>query len=683
MVINFYLSFVGNTSRQIGNVYIGIQELIHDIMQSVTEVQEGKIALEEQYLGQIYQKCRYFLCMAIHSNHQLSRMVDNVNEFVDEVFFLEYNQWKMYMNYTFLNDYLESRMKKENKEDKIEMGLQLYSLLVFVENILLILESKTDYGITGRKKVSAVPFLAKYVSNVAFEKRHVFRDDLKPDTFFIHYFRLLDKLPNIVADEMSEVKFNLEYFYNFREYKYDDKKVDVYELLDMYRKNRKWFKELTGMLSMVYGNAYLVDQAVIDECMIYSDERCKSVYQIQIDSIIKNELKGSFVSFNLRDIPQKMEKVSLKEEDNYTFITKIQSTCKERLMKKLQDSIKLQKESGKLDIAEENIGKETEDRYKKYSYVALRDIVKIVYDESIKYIDSHNCFTNIDTFLAVCPDEIVDDMKDRGLNHKSDRKDILELMQKYVNQVTRFDYAKKYHILIYDIEACIQILTRLRDTIDPFRRQLNELLQLLYQGARQKAEDEQMEQSYIYDISWYLNFKKYFNLVYEYLAADKGEKNIYDDEASGDELVSQFLSNVDLCVDLEKVEDVRAGVNMGLSVVFIAYLQKLYLHQTIVQRYDNKNSYSSVELEQVGRKGANKNTYYYSMYNLMKDIVEEKVTYAEEVKQKHSNIEDPEIENKVAWLERELTNLRRIIEDTYIKERQNYLDDLFLRCENE
>lgn len=275
-IVNFYLKFFGNTSRQIGNVYIAFQELVKTF-QSVAQRTQKETLKKETALSKIYQNFRNFLSIAINANHELAKAVENVEEFVDEVYKMEYNQWKMYINYSYLNEFLNNSLSKKSKQKKIQISMQLYALLIFGENLLLIMEYALSEGITGRKKIHAVPFLVEYIGQSVYNERKLFRDDLEPNEFFGHYVNLLDRLEFIVENRRMDAKFNMEYFYDFREY--SGKKIERnVELLTIYHNNPQWFKQLAGMLSLVYGNTYLIGENDIRECLIAFDKSYLTAY---------------------------------------------------------------------------------------------------------------------------------------------------------------------------------------------------------------------------------------------------------------------------------------------------------------------------------------------------------------------------------------------------------------------
>lgn len=65
--------------------------------------------------------------------------MENADSFVDEMLLPEYNQWKLYINYSYLNEYVEDNVEaKTGGEErgcaaKIEAALQMYSLFSFVK----------------------------------------------------------------------------------------------------------------------------------------------------------------------------------------------------------------------------------------------------------------------------------------------------------------------------------------------------------------------------------------------------------------------------------------------------------------------------------------------------------------------------------------------------------------------
>ena len=596
--INFYLMFMGNTSRQIANAYIVLQELIDNL---ITVVEQGnkEDAAKQKALNDTYRNSRYFLSVAIRANHELAEVIDDVDDFVDEVFLPEYNQWKIYTYYAFVNEFLEKKLANENKQRKIAMGLQLYSLLSFIENLMLIMEKGIPGGITHRKKIHVVQFLTEYVERVALSERHVFRDDLAPNIFFRHYVNLLDRLPVIAMDEMTQQKFNMEYFYNFVGYYYKPEDI-LNEILLLRRNNRKCFTELVGMLSMVYGNVYLIDRQNMENCMIFSEEGCLTDDQIGIHASIRQNIIKCFGMMKMQE-GWKTGKDHFRNavrnipRDNEAFHEKADEIWKQLIG----------------ESSAENKGNEEQ-------YVRLSRIVSKT--EEIQKGNSGNILE--ESPFACCPTEILRDIsgsEDNSENMEnmvrlSDRKEKENLIAEYARQIRKAERSIGKYGIVYDPETTIDILSNLADKANVWREQIVRIVRELQTKDSMKTGEVLVSKKTYFDIIRMLN-----NAVESGLF----EENGYDDNMFTADNVKEIMAKMDIAVCFNDKEDIYAAVRLGFQVLVLEYLQSAYIYQTVYERYEDGNNESSRDLEKTFLNGQKQDTYYFCLFNGLVALVEQ------------------------------------------------------------
>lgn len=596
--VKFYFNFFGDTSRQIGNVYIGIRELIENLIADVKCVREKSIT-EEEYLERIYYNCRYFLCMAVTANHQLSKFIENAREFVDDVFFREYNQWKLYINYRNLNDVLKKIVSDEDKQKQVVIGLQVYSLFIFMENILLLLEDCTEFGIDERESIVAIPYFSEYIRENIFKARHIFRDDLEPNHFFMHYDNLLNRLDKIAAEDMQDLKLNIEYFYNFKNAAYQQDRAETLE--EIRQKNRRWFSELAGMLSMVYGNVYLLDERTMEECMLFvEEEACLVGYQGQIDTIIKNNMKNAIVPLDLKELLERERcrlKECFREERGKHFYS---------LVYYMEDALK------------------NDERRR---VIRLRDVVQSVGVFALELLDDDADLQpdSFIQFVEYLQSDMAEVLKDQYENMMADSRMILELMQKQMQFVAKFESAYTNVIYIYDIEHWTSMF---KETAEIFPSSTIKRLYALIREIAEKGKEVQVNTRLIADGGQYSEIKQCIAAILKKFPADT---EYGDDGARFKRELMQLCENIDICVASkieEKTEEWKdfiefeKAVELGMRVCFIAYLQRLYIYQTIAQRYEHGHSLSSRELETYEMDGERKDTYYYMLFQSMKKEIE-------------------------------------------------------------
>lgn len=634
IITNFYLKFMGNTSRQIANVYIALQELVDNLIIAVKGQGDRK---KQNTLSVIYQNCRYFLCIAIRANHDLAEVIDNVDDFVDEIFLPEYNQWKMYYNYAFLNEFLEKELdtepmqgKREYRQRKMEICLQLYAMLAFQESLLLVLEGGLQEGITQRRKIHAVPFLVEYIDRVFFHDRPVFRDDLEPYIFFKHYDNLLDRLPVIVTDNMSDKKFLMEYFYDLTTYRYNQG-MNLNDLLTMRRSNRKWFNELTGMLFMVYGNVYLFEHRDMENCLIYNDLTDLTGYQVEIFKEMDENIADCFTllkmdtGWEVDTFNRVIEGVS-EENSFYT-----------NLVKDVRDK-----------LAKSNS-----------AVVPLREVIKLVFEKGRR--QSEVLLEN-DNF-CFCTQAIRKNIVDNK-DKLEDREMKKSFMLEYIQKVQKADSIIGKQGIVFDPENLTNVLERLILQI-PWSEKASEIISELSTVKHDDGNGKIFVPKKVY-----LDIIRLLRNVGDSMT--DAEALPFESNAVSSEEVKEILANMDIAVCLEE-QELKDAIELGLQVFVILYFQRAYILQTISERYDSHNNMSSRNLEKVIIDGEEMDTYYYHLFNLMTDVVEEQET-TDRAAGQPSNAQ-------ITY--GEIDSLRGDIRAFYSRERRRYVNQLTLGARDE
>ena len=587
-MINFYLMFMGNTSRQIANAYIALQELIDNLVVIIKNGDRG-VAGKQSLLSDIYQNSRYFLSVAIRANHELAEVIEAVDDFVDEVFLPEYNQWRMYINYGYASEFLKKNLDDGNKPHKIEIGLQLYALLSFQENIMLLMERGVQGGITQRKKIHVVRFLTDYVENVALNERHVFRNDLDPNIFFGHYVNLLDRLPVIAVDEMSEQKFSMEYFYNFLTDQYEHQNVRT-ELIMMRRNNRKFYTELVGMLSMVYGNAYLFDRQNMENCLVFLEEGGLTGWQIVIHSEIRQNIIQCFGVMKMHEV---------WEWDEGYFWDAVQSIPKDN------NNYYFFAEEIRDNVFKEGMLKNDDEE----EYMKLSEIVSSVMDAFLR--NSGNVLE--ENPFSCCPADILNDFSGKS-SLLDDRKEKENLILNYTKQMKEAERSIGKMGTLYDPENVIAVLRNLADKHILWREQIYQIVSVLKDKTSLETGEILIPKKVYFDIA---------RIMTNALERGLAEEDAYSDNAVTAENIKEILANMDIAVLIKDKEDFYAAVKLGLQMLALEYLESAYIYQTIYERYEDNNNESSRDLERTSINGQKEDTYYYKLFNFMADLVEE------------------------------------------------------------
>lgn len=601
-ILNFYLAFMGDTSRQIGNAYLGWKEFMSNMMEEA-ELATRKDFNHDICIDRIYNACRYFLYVGINANHELAGEIEHIDDFISEVFWMEFNEWKLFVNYTYLSDFLD-RMCKEKRymksEKLIGIALKLFSLLLLVENILLVMEGCIEGGITGRGRVHGVYIMMQFLEEHVFDRRVLFRNGMETADFFMHYSTLLDKLDYIVLnDDRNGADFSKEYLYSFVDRPYQDNDVGIVALSRMMRENREWLGEIAGMLAMVYGNAYVIGEKEINVCAVYADEKILSCYQKRVKETLLQQMQKHMEYFHLRKKAEermKELKVNVRRQ-LWTERDGFENFC-ETLYEDLTRSYS--------EKMQEN----------QVFYVTMEDIIRSVFKKTEEMSFSE--------LLSYCPEELIEDLKEKIVPMLYEQESVEEALLVFKNKIEEWDFYKN-ELSIFDISAWLEKLRSIGGGNPQIERFVDRLL-------RSSEEDEQHwsdgARTILYNTDYYGTLKGLSMMVLE---KELEDNNRYlETENYILSSMMDLFSDVDVAIKITDKEKYRDAVSVGMAVLLEMKFQQIYLDQTILKRYKNGYRLSSAGLEKIvlrSRHGINDNrtgreTYYYRLFLSMAEVLE-------------------------------------------------------------
>ncbi|MBD5483041.1 MAG: hypothetical protein HDR15_11075 [Lachnospiraceae bacterium] len=651
--IYYYLKFMGNTSRQIGNAFIALKELLLNIQNIIDEEnKKGENSNKERVLERIYQHIRYFLCVAINTNHQMSETIGSVEDFVNEAFLAEYNHWRLYCDYAYLNEFLYHRMKGKTKAEQIEIGQQAYALLAFIESLLLLLENCLPKGLTGRTKIYATEYLAPFIQDVALNGRSVFRDDLDGKEFIWQYESLLDRLGEIINYESSEQKFNLEYFYHFRDMA---DTLSAQEFFYMNRNNHKWFMEIVRMVTRVYGNVYAFGKKDMDGCYPKFQGNFYTNYQEQIRKDFHENMEGIFRKVRMREeiIPYRdyfdtviASAKEILEEERTPNSTNVKGYPEAFLG--FMDNLKTKyTDKGAPSAAKPKVN---------VKYVRLTSII----EDIIKGLQGEKSVWEQDTerwnrFWKMCPPVLYDTIMhkdENGIN--SDAAKTREALSRCISQIENLDNLGKkailfnWHVLIERLKGLTQIET-------PYKSQLKAVLEEIKEARKKGGGNNLVSNGLIVDRELYCDVVELCNIFSQMgkMEEGTGDKNYEHLWEVGEEL----MGCMDIAIEINNNEELRRAVLGGMYIIWAKVLQGLYVYQIASERYSRGTNTSSKALEK-NKKG---DTYYYQMFKYIEICVEGKAKESDDT--------------QINWyLDDEI--LKRDVRSAYTTERHQYVSRL-------
>lgn len=614
---DYYLNFLGNTSRQLGNVYIGISDFIDCLIEKTQHYRCMEKSQQEKYLRQyveaIYNSACRFLHISINSNHDLAEKIKDVESFINEAFWLEHNEWLLYINYAYLDEYLKKSMKGYPKIDQVKIALQLYSLFHFTENIFVILEKCTEKGITGRRKIHGFSYLRDFLCDKVFNGKQLFRKNIKVSDFFAHYKTVLNRIDRFMEEGLQEKALSREYFYDFSNV------PDIFPedmIFQAFRKDKDWLQEIAEMLSNVYGNFYLFGKRELENCRLYEPWESLCRYQKLIQDLLEEDIYKTIDKFDLYSTASSF----LKQENN--ILNQKRKSKKQfytmaiRYKEQFINNFKTQEENSNLNGKNEQNNKgqtklvTNKDKSLKDEKIEMQSImIKPVYD-FIKQVNQDLEGKDIVDVINLLPEEESLDIKKR-LTQESNVKGVLSILKMLYSSISEWDYS--------DHNVYIQEIMNLYDAAKEYeietdnQKELDRLADYIYQYIPEEYEQEYFPNWYFVGGTLYREIKDRLNRV-RYACQRERKANKYevpDIKVQLERIEREF----DAAFLLENTEEFYETFLLAVKVHLAIRIQRIYLYNAIVENYDSDYTYSS--------KTISKN-YYYNMFLEMVNLMNKK-----------------------------------------------------------
>lgn len=299
-----YLLFWGNTSRQLANECIIIEELVSQLINIGKEYSDIKDY--EKAKKAIYQQIFHFLYNTIRIDGQTTLSNEEINDLVRNVWYLDYEGWPLFFRYEYLNEYAKEHYEEdepygsggaEGATKKINALLaKIFTLLFFTENLLVIWDSSTNNtGDKQRKKVHGYRELVVFIDQITGENNSIIRYDGKDNanniSKVLYTFGWILEIPNLLYDfDINNYVCVERYLYKLDTRMRKDKTANTWKMWS--RDNPKWFSTMVRMTYLMYNNLYLLDNRDIKKMMLtegidYIDEYVKKK-QYELEKIIEN-----------------------------------------------------------------------------------------------------------------------------------------------------------------------------------------------------------------------------------------------------------------------------------------------------------------------------------------------------------------------------------------------------------
>ncbi len=307
--IIFYLEFIGDTARQISNEIWIINSLVNNLYSL-----SGSNCTQEEKISHIFHYMHSFLHTTFVNNHRILGIISDTDLFLREILKKEYNDWKLYINYNFVNHFFEKcREEHEGSEEFIsEIGIKIYAVLYFAENILLILENKGYYQ-GSRKKIHGMHHFIEFLNAGGLDS-DLLRSSMKLDEFLNHYGNLLMNLEDLKSEDRNSVRYIRKYLYKFSSVK--NMEISTRSIFNWYTRDQTWLKTICQILFLYFERIYRFDKDNVKQSLFIEKGKLQYVFEERAERERKAEFEKFISIIDIRKTAQHEYENICKEFQN-------------------------------------------------------------------------------------------------------------------------------------------------------------------------------------------------------------------------------------------------------------------------------------------------------------------------------------------------------------------------------
>ncbi len=422
---SFYFHFVGDSSRKMGNAYYIMRQFVEGVLLLAEKRKEENSISAEKYKKNLYEAVKQFITLILRSNTEKFENIDE-KAFADSFFLCQYNQWDMYVNYRFITELYGKNMDMENeqadgymekKQIFLDMCIALYAMGFFIEHVLLLLNKREPVSIYAEnQRYYAQNELAEFVNEKVFLKGKMIRMGMEMEHFLEHYEELFKELNRLYGFDRNNAGQVYDYFHCFDTKRW---RGDTDFVKSLFYKERIWFENILGMVSMVYENVFLFGKEMPEKTDLW-----------------KRELDTEFVNRVRRDIRQIIE----------MFL------CKRRQLRQKRDFYIYELDEG--EKREELFIRIKNQIDKQDGYILLEDVYECCRDEMFEILSGYNGkifeidIVDMRYYCSYSTGEILNYLLDHAKEigevekYMEDMRDRLEAQYKRFNLITILDKEK-------------------------------------------------------------------------------------------------------------------------------------------------------------------------------------------------------------------------------------------------
>lgn len=305
--IEIYLLFWGNTSRQLANECFLVEELFKQLIRIYTKYTSVEKGENQNVIEEIYQQVYHFLYNSINTDGDIKLEKEEIESLINYIWNKYYDQWPLYIRYDYLNEYYNREasieFEKENGQAQyqiVDIVLKVYVLLLFVEELLLILEKVMPCVVypKANKRQKGGRGLVAFLDKLTRGEKSLARCDKSNDVagLLYQYGWLMERMDLVTGFDVCDRVYAQDYLYTL-DSKVKASKISREKMIAWSRENPKWFITMVTIVYLKYNGLYLLDERDIRN--LYIDERinlydlfvARKRYELE-EAIQSNLIKG-------------------------------------------------------------------------------------------------------------------------------------------------------------------------------------------------------------------------------------------------------------------------------------------------------------------------------------------------------------------------------------------------------
>ena len=269
--VNAYFRFWGNTSRQLANEALILQDFLDRLI--TLHNKANSISEDKRYYMKLHYIIEQFAYNTLISAWHSSMLSKEIQDLVKELIVYEEGGTAIYLNYSFLKDYTEDKIEgelNEKPQEIIEQSLTLLLLLFFIENILIIESKSCEQDENKRRsRIHGRGTLVSIIDDITQNNKSLVYRSCGKDfkSFLIFYEQVFDSIETVAKFDLGKARCVRNYFRLFNGLQFE-KIQDIEEItskdLEKYiRESPKWFRSMTQILYLSNEKIYEISEKQI------------------------------------------------------------------------------------------------------------------------------------------------------------------------------------------------------------------------------------------------------------------------------------------------------------------------------------------------------------------------------------------------------------------------------------